>query len=106
MRIPGKTRSIQMLAGLALGALAMPASALTVTGHVQERSREHVVVGETHFLVDSQTRVRQSPGSNEASLPYRPALLEDAYKVRVSGAGRKAERIVILPYGYDREAGQ
>ncbi|KPV40632.1 hypothetical protein AN478_05535 [Thiohalorhabdus denitrificans] len=77
------------------------AAAMTVTGRVQERGDEHVVVGGTHFLVDDQTKVFFSTRPEAKPSPYRPRYLEDVYRVRVSGVQRRAAKIVILPFGYE-----
>lgn len=77
------------------------AVAQTVTGRVQERGDEHIVVGGTHFLVDDRTKVFFSPRPDAEPSPYRPRYLEDVYRVRVNGVGRRAAKIVILPFGYE-----
>lgn len=93
--------SVRLLAITMLGLLPAAAWALTVTGRVNEASDEHVVVGGTHFMIDESTRVFLSPDADAQPRSYRPAELVDVFRVRVNGINRVADRIVILPFGYD-----
>ncbi len=97
-----KTRPWVLACLLAAGFVLSSVSwALTVTGRVQEKSPDHVVVGGTRFLIGEQTRVFYSTKPDARAYPYRPQQLEDVYRVRVSGVRRKAARILILPFGYE-----
>lgn len=95
-----------LLTASALLMLPAVSWALTVTGRVTEKSEDHVVVGGTHFMIDDGTRVFHSPEPDTEPRPYRPSQLVDVFRIRVSGINRVADRIVILPFGYDLGEGQ
>ncbi|HKJ72292.1 MAG TPA: hypothetical protein VKA55_11110 [Gammaproteobacteria bacterium] len=97
MRIPGGLRIIPWLAALALFGLAGPASGQTVTGPVNSVSEEHITVDGTRFLVNEDTVIQTSPADNK-TVPFAPGYLGDVWRVRVTGTGRLAERVVVLPY--------
>jgi len=77
---------------------------------------DYFVVDGTRFFVDDRTRVRPLPGQDPEELglepimsppegdgklwvPYSPRLFEDVSGARVRSTGRRAEEIVLLPYG-------
>jgi hypothetical protein len=95
--LPRRIKST-LTALLGLLVFAAPAQAQTVTGPVDSASEEHITVDGTRFIVDGETVIQPSPASPGHTLDYKVAYLEDSWKVRVTGTGRLAERIVILPY--------
>lgn len=69
-----------------------------VEGRVESLSSDRINVGGTIFQVDDDTVVQPSPDSPGRTVPYAGERFDDVWKVRVTGTGRLAQRIVILPY--------
>jgi len=106
MKIPGETRLTRWLVALLLAGLVAPAFAQTVRGRVDSVSDEQITVGGTRFMVGQETVIQPSPASPEKTVPFDPDQFDDVWKVRVTGTGRLAERIVILPYRDEGGEGQ
>jgi len=100
MRIPGGVRSIASVTVLASLVLAAPVSAQTVKGRVDAVSEEQITVGGTRFMIGEETVIQLHPEHPDKTRAFDTKYLGDVWKVRVTGSGRLAERIVLLPYGY------
>jgi hypothetical protein len=98
--LPRRIKST-LTALLGLLVFAAPAQAQTVTGPVDSASEEHITVDGTRFMVDKDTVVQPSPENPNSTVPYSTGKMEDVWQVRITGTGRLAERIVILPYKYE-----